>query len=86
MREGTLVAWLVADGATVAEGEPLYTLELEKSTMDVESPAAGVLRQTGVASTTYKVGEVIGEIGEAVAAATVTEMRASLQRLVQVVP
>jgi pyruvate/2-oxoglutarate dehydrogenase complex dihydrolipoamide acyltransferase (E2) component len=86
MREGTLVAWLVADGATVAEGEPIYTLELEKSTMDVESPAAGVLRQTGVASTTYKVGEVIGEIGEAVAAATVTEMRASLQRLVQVVP
>ena len=78
MREGTLVAWLVADGATVAEGEPIYTLELEKSTMDVESPAAGVLRQTGVASTTYKVGEVIGEIGEAVAAATVTEMRASL--------
>lgn len=86
MREGTLVAWLVADGATVAEGEPIYTLELEKSTMDVESPAAGVLRQTGVASNTYKVGEVIGEIGEAVAAATVTEMRASLQRLVQVVP
>ncbi|NBU24048.1 MAG: hypothetical protein EBS39_00185 [Gammaproteobacteria bacterium] len=38
MREGTLVAWLVADGATVSEGEPIYTLELEKSTMDVESP------------------------------------------------
>ena len=86
MREGTLVAWLVADGATVAEGEPIYTLELEKSTMDVESPAAGVLRQTGSAGTTYKVGEVIGEIGEAAAAATVTEVRASLQRLVQVVP
>lgn len=89
MREGTLVAWLVADGATVAEGEPIYTLELEKSTMDVESPAAGVLRQTGVAGTTYKVGEVIGEIGEAVAeapAAAVTDVRASLQRLVQVVP
>jgi pyruvate/2-oxoglutarate dehydrogenase complex dihydrolipoamide acyltransferase (E2) component len=83
MREGTLVAWLVADGATVSEGEPLYTLELEKSTMDVESPAAGVIRQTGVAGTTYKVGEVIGEIGEA---ATVTGMRATLQRLVQVVP
>jgi len=85
MREGTLVAWLVADGATVAEGEPIYTLELEKSTMDVESPAVGVIRQTGVAGTTYKVGEVIGEIGEA-AAAAVTDIRANLQRLVQVVP
>jgi len=57
--------------------------------MDVESPAAGVLRQTGVAGTTYKVGEVIGEIGEAVpsdAAQPVTLMRGSVQRLVQVVP
>lgn len=89
MREGTLVAWLVADGATVAEGEPIYTLELEKSTMDVESPAAGVIRQSGVAGTTYKVGEIIGEIGEAVpsdAAQPVTLMRGSVQRLVQVVP
>jgi methylmalonyl-CoA/ethylmalonyl-CoA epimerase len=87
MREGTLVAWLVADGATVAEGEPLYTLELEKSTMDVESPAAGVIRQTGVAGTTYKVGEIIGEIGAAAAAApTVSAVHGNLQRLIQVVP
>ena len=86
MREGTLVAWLVADGAAVAEGEPIYTLELEKSTMDVESPAAGVIRQVGVAGTTYKVGEVIGEIGDAAVAAPITAMRGSLQRLVQVVP
>jgi pyruvate/2-oxoglutarate dehydrogenase complex dihydrolipoamide acyltransferase (E2) component len=62
MQEGVLAAWLVPDGATVTEGQPLYTLEIEKSTMDVESPAAGVLRQTGVAGTAYPVGEVIGEI------------------------
>jgi len=86
MREGTLVAWLVPDGATVSEGEPIYTLELEKSTMDVESPAAGVIRHTGVAGTTYKVGEVIGEIGDTAAPALVTTMRGALQRLVQVVP
>ena len=63
MREGTLVAWLVADGSTVQEGQPIFTLDLEKSTMDVEAPAAGVIRQTGQAGTTYKVGEIIGEIG-----------------------
>jgi pyruvate/2-oxoglutarate dehydrogenase complex dihydrolipoamide acyltransferase (E2) component len=62
MQEGTLTSWLVEDGATVAEGQPLYTLELEKSTMDVEAPAAGVLKQIGAAGTTYKVGDVIGEI------------------------
>lgn len=74
------------EGATVREGEPIYTLELEKSTMDVESPAAGVIRQTGLAGTTYKVGEIIGEISEAQVATPVTSMRGSLQRLVQVVP
>lgn len=62
MQEGTLTCWLVADGAPVTEGQPIYTLELEKSTTDVESPAAGVLRHVGTAGTTYKVGDVIGEI------------------------
>lgn len=62
MQEGTLTEWLVADGQAVTEGQPIYVLELEKSTMDVESPAAGTLRHVGVAGTTYKVGETIGEI------------------------
>ena len=62
MQEGILTTWLVADGEAVAEGQPIYTLELEKSTLDVEAPAAGVLRHVGVAGTTYRVGDVIGEI------------------------
>jgi pyruvate/2-oxoglutarate dehydrogenase complex dihydrolipoamide acyltransferase (E2) component len=65
MQEGILTTWLVEDGQPVSEGQPIYTLELEKSTMDVESPAAGVLKQVGVAGTTYKVGDVIGEIQSA---------------------
>ncbi len=70
MQEGILVEWLVADGAAVSEGQPIYVLELEKSSMDVESPAAGTLKHIGTPGTTYKVGEVIGEIraeGEAAA-------------------
>lgn len=62
MREGILTAWLVEDGAAVSEGQPIYSLEIEKSTLDVEAPAAGVLRQLGEAGTTYNVGDVIGEI------------------------
>jgi pyruvate/2-oxoglutarate dehydrogenase complex dihydrolipoamide acyltransferase (E2) component len=87
MREGTLVAWLVPDGASVSEGQPLYTLELEKSTMDVESPASGVIRQVGVAGTTYKVGELIGEIAEqpTVATPAVAVGPGRLQRVGQVV-
>lgn len=62
MREGTLTEWLVADGQPVREGQPIYVLEMEKSTMDIESPASGVLRHIGSTGTPYKVGEVIGEI------------------------
>lgn len=62
MQEGTLTSWLVESGTVVSEGQPIYTLELEKSTMDVEAPAAGVLKHIGAVGTTYKVGEVIGEI------------------------
>ena len=45
MTEGVLAEWLVADGAAVAEGQPLYTIESDKSTNEVEAPAAGVLRE-----------------------------------------
>ncbi len=62
MREGTLTEWLVADGLPVREGQPIYVLEMEKSTMDIESPASGVLRHIGSTGTLYKVGDVIGEI------------------------
>lgn len=62
MQEGSIAEWLVADGARVTEGQPIYVLEIEKSTMDVESPASGVLRRVAVAGTTYKVGDVVGEI------------------------
>jgi pyruvate/2-oxoglutarate dehydrogenase complex dihydrolipoamide acyltransferase (E2) component len=62
MQEGTLAAWLAEDGSTVTEGQPLFTLELEKSTMDVESPSAGVLKHLVAAGSTHKVGAIVGEI------------------------
>jgi len=43
-QEGTLVEWLVADGAPVEEGQLLYTLELDKSVQEIESPAKGTLK------------------------------------------
>lgn len=62
MTEGVLAEWLVADGANVAEGEPIYLLEAEKVETEIESPASGVLRQVGVKGETYQVGELIAEI------------------------
>ena len=62
MTEGTLSEWLVDDGATVAQDEPMYVLETDKVENEVGAPVAGVLRRIGSAGGTYAVGEVIGEI------------------------
>ncbi|HYP62533.1 MAG TPA: biotin/lipoyl-containing protein [Acidocella sp.] len=62
MTEGVLSEWLVADGTTVAEGQPIFTLESDKSTNEVESPAAGTIKITGVPGETYEVGAIIGTI------------------------
>jgi pyruvate/2-oxoglutarate dehydrogenase complex dihydrolipoamide acyltransferase (E2) component len=62
MNEGTLAEWLVADGAHVAEGEPLYALESDKSTQEVESPATGTLKIVAAVGETYGVGTLLGTI------------------------
>lgn len=62
MTEGVLAEWLAPDGATVTAGDPLFSIESDKSTNEVEAPASGVLRITGQAGETYEVGAVIGSI------------------------
>lgn len=62
MNEGTLAEWLAADGSQVAEGQPLYSLESEKSTNEVESPAAGTLRVLKPSGDTYQVGTLLAVI------------------------
>lgn len=62
MEEGTLAEWLVVDGATVTEGQPLYVLESDKSAQEIESPAAGTLKITAATGEVYKVGDVLGEL------------------------
>jgi 2-oxoglutarate dehydrogenase E2 component (dihydrolipoamide succinyltransferase) len=62
MTEGTLVEWLVADGDSVHAGDVLYRLETDKVENDVESPADGVIRISGVEGEVYEVGSQIGSI------------------------
>jgi pyruvate/2-oxoglutarate dehydrogenase complex dihydrolipoamide acyltransferase (E2) component len=62
MNEGQLSEWLIADGESVTAGQPLFTLEAEKSTNDVEAPASGTLRILRPAGETYVVGTVLGVI------------------------
>lgn len=44
----TLVRWLRCEGDAVSAGEPLFAVETDKATLDVEAPASGILR--GVAA------------------------------------
>lgn len=60
--EGTLVEWLVDDGAMVEEGQPIYALETDKSVQEIEAPESGRLTQKAAEGETYPVGTEIGEI------------------------
>jgi pimeloyl-ACP methyl ester carboxylesterase len=41
---GKIARWLAKNGAAVAKGEPLFEMESEKAAVEVESPAAGTIR------------------------------------------
>ena len=72
MESGTIVRWLKAEGDEVKKGEPLYELDTEKVTQEVEAEADGVLLKIVVAEGEQSVGTTIafiGEAGEEVAAA-----------------
>jgi pyruvate dehydrogenase E2 component (dihydrolipoamide acetyltransferase) len=49
MEEGTIVAWLVAEGDPVKRGEPIVEIETDKATMPLEAEADGVLLRILVA-------------------------------------
>ena len=62
MNEGQVAEWLAKDGEEVKEGQPLYSLEADKSTNEVEAPANGKLRIVAQLGETYEVGTVLGYI------------------------
>jgi pyruvate dehydrogenase E2 component (dihydrolipoamide acetyltransferase) len=64
MEAGTIVRWLKAEGDQVEKGEPLYELDTEKVTQEVESDASGVLLKIAVAEGEVEVGRTIAVIGE----------------------
>jgi pyruvate dehydrogenase E2 component (dihydrolipoamide acetyltransferase) len=69
MESGTIVKWLKSEGDNVEKGEPLYELDTDKVTQEVEADASGVLLKIAVAEGEVPVGRtiaVIGEQGEAV--------------------
>jgi pyruvate dehydrogenase E2 component (dihydrolipoyllysine-residue acetyltransferase) len=65
MESGTIVKWLKSEGDSVEKGEPLYELDTDKVTQEVESDASGVLLRISVQEGEVEVGKTIAVIGEA---------------------
>ncbi len=61
-QEGSLVEWFVEDGQHVTLGQPLYSIEMEKTIVDIECPFEGTITRIGLVGETYNVGDPIAEI------------------------
>jgi pyruvate/2-oxoglutarate dehydrogenase complex dihydrolipoamide acyltransferase (E2) component len=62
MHAGVLIRWLAADGDAVRRGDPLYELDTDKVTQEVEAEADGVLRIVAEPGREYPVGTTLARI------------------------
>jgi pyruvate dehydrogenase E2 component (dihydrolipoamide acetyltransferase) len=65
MEAGTITKWLKSEGDSVEKGEPLFEVDTDKVTQEVEADFAGVLLKIAVTEGEAPVGETIAWIGEA---------------------
>jgi pyruvate dehydrogenase E2 component (dihydrolipoamide acetyltransferase) len=63
MESGTIVKWLKSEGEPVEKGEPLYELDTDKVTQEVEAEASGVLLKIAISAGEVPVGQTIAFIG-----------------------
>jgi pyruvate dehydrogenase E2 component (dihydrolipoamide acetyltransferase) len=65
METGTIVRWLKSEGESVEKGEPLYELDTEKVTQEVEAESSGVLLKILAGEgEEIEVGKAIAVIGQ----------------------
>ncbi len=76
MESGTIVRWLKSEGDQVKKSEPLYELDTDKVTQEVEAEVDGVLEKIVVAEGEVEVGSTIAVIAGEDGAAPETEAKA----------
>ena len=64
MESGVIVRWLKSEGDAVKKGEPLYELDTDKVTQEVEAEVDGTLLKIVVAEGEVEVGATVAVIGE----------------------
>ncbi len=62
MEEGTILRWLVADGAAVARGDEIAEIETDKANMTYEADAAGVFHRVAAEGDALPVGALIAHV------------------------
>jgi 2-oxoglutarate dehydrogenase E2 component (dihydrolipoamide succinyltransferase) len=70
VKEAVLAQWYKQDGDTVTKGEPLFVIETDKITLEIEAEADGVLRLLVAEGETVAIGTLVGRIEVQEAAAT----------------
>jgi 2-oxoglutarate dehydrogenase E2 component (dihydrolipoamide succinyltransferase) len=67
VKEGMIQSWVKADGSWVETDDILAELETDKATVEIISPAAGILKTSKKAGDTVAVGQAIAQIDTAAA-------------------
>jgi pyruvate/2-oxoglutarate dehydrogenase complex dihydrolipoamide acyltransferase (E2) component len=62
MTEASVEEWLVADGATVDEGQEVVVIQTDKVDSTLDAPAARTIRIISEARSTIEVGELMVRI------------------------
>jgi pyruvate dehydrogenase E2 component (dihydrolipoamide acetyltransferase) len=62
MEEGTIVKWLVEDGASVSRGDEIAEIETDKATMTYEIDSDGVISFVASEGETLPIGSVIAQL------------------------
>ena len=69
MESGVIVRWLKSEGDSVSKGEPLYELDTDKVTQEVEAEVDGTLQRIVVAEGEVEVGATVAVIDDGAAPA-----------------
>ncbi len=68
MTEGTITSWMIDEGEQIEEGQPLFEMETDKLTIEIDSPASGtllkIIKGVGEVVPITETIAVIGEPGE----------------------
>jgi pyruvate dehydrogenase E2 component (dihydrolipoamide acetyltransferase) len=64
MEAGTITRWLKSEGETVEKGDPLFEVDTDKVTQEVEAEVGGTLLKIALAEGEAPVGQTVAWIGE----------------------